>query len=326
MDDLALALKDAATDADDVIKSGRPPAPFLVGFEPSEELTKGHSKFQSLVGVSALIRMFSAMNTVAMRKSRGEDGTPPSLGDPAKFICALNDMAEATVKALTAGPLVGIYRQTGNGSTQTEEQLLKRSDLHGFVLPRIFGGIRSITKTHMEELDKVLTTFVSSIRPFKVTIPSVDASDVKDDESLLTDSTTVKTATIAATDHLIKFVVLIHHVRTTDITGDGTIVVCEPMTRMVNLNIRAKDWPIALHKPSKLDLFRKNEKVAFKMTTTILDFKLDEQKFIAAKSKFEIALKMMVGKDPTLAKIVEQDGLAGYGRQTCTIFAAGQDA
>lgn len=320
-----MGLKDAASDSNDVIKSGRPPVPFIVGIEPLKDNAEGYVQFQSLVGVSSLVRMFAAMNSVAIRKSRGDNGTSPSLGDPTKYINALNDTAEATVKALTAGPLAGMYQPLDNGSTQTEEQLLKRADIHSFVLPRIFGGLPSITKEHMEDLDDILTKFVASIKPFKISIPSGDASDDKDNQHPQTASTTITTAATVAPDHLIKFVVLIHHVKTTDVTGDGAVLICEPMTRMVNLSIRVEDWARALQKPGKLDLLRRNEKVALKLTTTIVEMRLDEKKFIAAKPKFETALKMMVGKDPALTKIVEEDGLVGYGRETCNIYETGPD-
>jgi hypothetical protein len=125
---------------------------------------------------------------------------------------------------------------------------------------------------------------------------------------------------------LIKHVVLIHYVRETDITGGGNFVIYEPFTRMVTLSIRAEDWSHALEKPSHLNPFKRNELIKFKMTTTFVDLKFGEQRYIASKAKFEQALKMMVGKYTTLKEITDAGGLDAYSRQTCTIWTARETA
>lgn len=304
MDDLALQLKDAITDCGKVTDAGRPPVALFFGFEPSaKQEDTSRENFMNLIGVSSLVRMFSAMNIITARKARDQSGRSDSIRNPAHFVAAINEEADAVIKAITGGPLASMYQQVNSGSTQTEEQLLKRPELHEFVLPRIFGGLRAIGKEHMENLDDILTKFTSALRPFKAD----------------------KTKSSDESEQQLRFAVLIHYVKTTDITGDGTVVVCEPMARLVSISVRAEDWAHALDKPSKLDLLRRNEKIRFKMTTTALELRLNQENYRAAKPKFEQALRLMVDKDAELLKIVEGGGLHGYGRETCNIFAAHED-
>ncbi|CAN9444625.1 unnamed protein product [Alternaria alternata] len=303
MDDLALQLKDAVTGCGEVAKAGRPPVAFFFGFKPSAKQDDDvRQSFDSLLGASSLVRMFSAMNIITARKARDQGGHSDSIRDPAHFVTVINEEADAVVKAITSGPLASMYQQVSN-STQTEEQLLKRPELHDFILPRIFGGLRVIGKDHMKDLDDTLTRFTSTLRPFRAD----------------------KTESANGNDQQLKFAVLIHYVKTTDVTGDGTVVICDPMTRLVSISVRAQDWAHALDKPSKLDLRRRNEKVPFKMTATSLELRLNQNDYIAAKPKFEQALKLMVDKDAELLKIVEDGGLLGYGQETCNIFAAHEE-
>ncbi|CAN9213156.1 unnamed protein product [Alternaria alternata] len=304
MDDLALQLKDAVTSCGEVAKAGRPPVAFFFGFKPSAKQDDDvRQNFENLVGISSLVRMFSAMNIIAARKGRHQGGHSDSIRDPAQFVTAINEEADAVVNAITSGPLASMYQQYNGGGTQTEDQLLKRPELHDFVLPRIFGGLPAVGKDHMKDLDDILTRFTSTLRPFK---PD-------------------KTGSSDGSDQQLKFVVLIHYVKTTDVRGDGTVVICDPMTRLVSISVRVQDWTHALDKPSKVDLRRRNEKVPFKMTTTTLELRLNQNNYLAAKPKFEQALKLMVDKDAELMKIVEDGGLLGYGHETCNIFAAEEE-
>jgi hypothetical protein len=182
MDDLALQLKDAVTDATDVIGTRRPPVPFFFGFELSIQNSEQHRAFSGLVGATALIRMFSAKNIIAMRKSC-KQSRPYSLGELNEFVTAFNETAEATMKALTAGPLSTMYKKADTGSTQTEEQLLERADLHAFVLLRIFGGLNQIKKQYMADLEKVLTRFVESFKPCRVgNLPEEGSEETEDSQ------------------------------------------------------------------------------------------------------------------------------------------------
>jgi hypothetical protein len=304
MDDLALRLKDAVTSCGKVADASRPPVALFFGFKPSAKQDKDAlQKFESLAGVSSLVRMFSAWNIIKARKAGHQSGQSNSIRDSAHFVTAINEEADAVAKAMTEGPLASMYLQVNSGSTQTEEQLLKRPELHDFVLSRVFSGLRAIGKEHMKNLDDILTRFISALRPFKAD----------------------KTQSSDGSEQQLKFAVLIYYVKTTDVTGDGTVVICEPMTRLVSISIRAEDWAHALDKPSKLDLLRRNEKVRFKMTATALELRLNQDKYHEAQPKFEKALKLIVDKDAELLKIVEDGGLLAYGHETCNIFAAHEE-
>lgn len=295
MDNLALQLKETISEPIAVIKSGRAPVPFFFAFEPSAKYPDRLQAFAGLMGGSALIRMFAAMNVIGTRKSL-EQTKAYTIKNPEEYVAAFNEKTEATIKAMTVGPLATMYRQADGGSTQKGEQLLKRSELHDFVLPRIFGGLAQISKKHMGDLDDVLTRFVASLKSFKVT-PTSDQPQL-------------------------KHVVLINYIKTTDITGDGSLFVTEAYTRMVILTIKAEDWSLALQKPSKLNPLKKDERINFNMTVTIVDYKFDEARYQANKPKFEQVLKTMVDSEPELKKITGSGGLGAYGWKTCTVWPA----
>ncbi|CAN9207694.1 unnamed protein product [Alternaria alternata] len=259
MDDLALQLKDAVTGCGEVAKAGRPPVAFFFGFKPSAKQDDDvRQSFDSLLGASSLrayVLCHEHYHGSAKRETRVEHSD--SIRDPAHFVTVINEEADAVAKAITSIPLASMY-----------QQLLKRPELHDFILPRIFGGLRTIGKDHMKDLDDTLTRFTSTLRPFRAG----------------------KTESANGNDQQLKFAVLIDYVKTTD-----------------------------------LDLRRRNEKVPFKIRATSLELRLNQNDYIAAKPKFEQALKLMVDKDAELLKIVEDGGLLGYGQETCNIFAAHEE-
>lgn len=292
MDSVTIELEKAVADPDTVIEAGYAPSPFIFGFEPPENDQGREKAFSQLLGVSSLVRMFAALNIVAARALRKQD-EPYSLADHAEYVAAFNEDAEATAKALTAGPLAELYDSSTGGSTQTEEVLLKRSELHSFVLPRIFGGLSCVTKQGMKDLDTVLTNFVAALKPYS-------GAPVADQPAL-------------------KHVVLVNYVRATDIIGDGTNLVIDPYTRFVSLTINTEGWFKALQKPG---FFSRNEKIKFSMTTTITEMKLDGGKYEANKPKYEQGLGIMVGEQDELKRIVTQGGLEGFGRETSGVMPA----
>jgi len=255
--------------------------------------------------MSAVIRMFAAMNIVTARKARKQEQAY-SITKPNEYLEAFNEGTDATVAAITRGPLAGFYGSSGGGTTQTENVQLKRSELHKFVLPRIFGGLSQIGPDQMKALDVALTHFVSLLKPYKA------ASSTDPDDT----TTALTTTTERPPQPQLKHVVLIQYVRATDITGSGDVFVYDACTRMVNISIGVDDWSTALRKPGFLS---KNEKIKFTMARTTVDFKLDEAKFSAAKPKYEQAMKLTVDGHDDMKKIMDEGGLEGFGRATCTV-------
>jgi hypothetical protein len=292
MDSLVYELQKAIEQPEEVVDAGYAPVPYFFAFQPSSKYADQRQAFNGLLGMNAITRMFAAINIVTARKAQ-EQNNGYSITKPAEYISSFNEGTEATIKALTVGPLSTFYDGSSGGSTQTEDQSLKRSDIHNFVLTRIFGGLSQISKNQMKDLDKLLTDLVSMLKPYK--------------------------AGSATDQSLLKHVVLINYIKATDITGNGSVFVIEPYTRMVALTIKAQEWTTALQKPGFL---KKNEKIKFSMTTTISDLKLDEAKYRANKARYEQAMKLTVGDQPDLKKIIDEGGIEAYGHKTSYVWPA----
>ncbi|KAI8947101.1 hypothetical protein F4801DRAFT_562255 [Xylaria longipes] len=295
MDTVAFEIKRAVSKPEEVVKDGLAPVPYIFGFEPGAKNSDQYHAFCRLLGMAAVVRMFAAVNIVTTRQTNKQP-EPYSLTKPEEYPAAFKEVTDATIKALTVGPLASLYDSSSGGSTQTEEQVLERSEIHKFVLSRVFGGLSQVSKKQLEhDLDRVLTQFVTQLKPFRAT-PEVDQD-------------------------ILKHVILINYARTTDLTGNGTVLVVDAYTRMVTLTMKVQDWFAALQKP-KAVLFKKPEKINFKMTTTVVDMKLNDAKYTASKGKYEQALKMMVDGHPELQQILDRGGLEAYGRETTHNYSA----
>lgn len=290
MDSLVYELQKAIRQPEEVVEDGFAPVPYFFGFQPAAKYPDQRQAFDGLLGMAAICRMFAAINIVTARKAQDQNNGY-SLSKSAEYVSSFNEGAEATIKALTVGPLASFYDNTIGGSVQTEDQTMKRSDIHAFVLSRVFGGLSQIGKSEMKSLDKLLTDLVSALKPFK-------AGSTTDQSTL-------------------KHVVVINYIKATDITGTGSVFVIEPFTRMVAVSLKAQEWFNALHKPGFLG---KNEKIKFSMTTTITDLKLNEAKYQANKGRYEQAMKLTVGDSPELKGIIDQGGIEAYGHKTSYVW------
>ncbi|KAI0815535.1 hypothetical protein GGR55DRAFT_629261 [Xylaria sp. FL0064] len=295
MDSLASEIKRAVSKSEDLVKDGLAPVPFIFSFEPGERNSDQAHAFSRLLGMTAIVRMFAAVNIVATRQTLKQPESY-SLAKPAEYLSAFKEVTDATIKALTVGPLASFYDSSSGGSTQTEEQVLERSEIHKFVLSRVFGGLPQVSQHQLEQdIDHTLTQLVAQLKPFK--------------------------ATSEMDQNTLKHVILINYVKTTDLTGSGTVLVVDAYTRMVTLNIKVKDWFAALQKP-KTGPFKKPEKIRFGMTMTVIDMKLNGAKYNASKARYEQTLEMMVDGQPELQEIFDRGGLEAYGRETTNILPA----
>lgn len=285
-------LRKDVTEPNASVEDGIAPAPFMIGLEPSAKYPDQRDAFTQLLGMAGITRMFAALNIVSARRARKQT-EPYSLNKPEEYVSAFNEGTDAAIKALTVGPLAGFYDATLGGTTQTEEILVKRSELHDFVLRRIFSGLVSVGKTQMDELDNILTDFVASLKSYKCT-PTADQPTL-------------------------NHVILINYIRATDISGGGNVFVIDPYTRMVSLSIKADEWAVALRKPG---ILKRNEKIKFGMTTTITELKLDKAKYVANKDRYEQALQVMIGNQDDLKKITNKGGVEAFGRETSLVLPA----
>ncbi|GAB0137518.1 hypothetical protein EsDP_00005778 [Epichloe bromicola] len=295
MDMVAVELQRAIAEPTATIKHGQAPSSFIFGLEPSPKEDDQVKAFSQLLGMSAVVRMFAAVNTVAARGSR-KQSKPYSLSKSGDYVAAFNEGTDAVIKALTVGPLAQFYDCSTGGSTQTESFTLKRTELHPLILKRVFSGLASITDEHMKDLDRVLTEFVSALKPYEC--------DPTDDQPNL------------------NHVVLINYIRATDLTGGGHVFVVEPFVRRVYISLKSQEWATALEKPGS---FGRNEKIKFRIETTVTEMKLDGPKYQANKAKYEQVLQLMTSNKRDLEKILKKGGLEAFGRKTCFLLPAEED-
>ncbi|KAF5667166.1 hypothetical protein FHETE_5869 [Fusarium heterosporum] len=295
MDTVASELQKAVAEPTVTIEHGQAPAPFMFGFEPSPKHQDQVQAFDQLMGMSAVVRMFAAINTVGGRGSR-KQSKPYSLSKPTEYVAAFNEGTDAVMKALTVGPLVEFYDTSIGGSVQKESFFLKRTELHPLVLQRIFSGLACVSEDHMKDLDQVLTGFVSALKTY--------------------------TCDPTSEQPTLKHIVLINYIRATDLTSGGGIFRVEAFTRRVYITLKSQEWATALEKPGFL---RRNEKIKFSMETTITEMQLNCPKYEASKAKYEQVLKLMVGDHGDLDKVVEKGGLKGFGRETCLVLSVDDD-
>jgi len=259
MGDLKLHLREAITKQTDLIRQGTAPPPYFFAFEPSAKAGQEPvQKFASLLGVSALARIFAAMNLVksAPDHSNGGEGGGHhyNLSNPGEYVAAFNEKAEATINAFTNGPLAAMYKHADGGAAASLELDVTRAELHGMVLPRIFGGLDQ-AEIHLKELDNVLTGFTSALKPFKLPVKAPPAPHIQtekggDEEGGNSDM--IHKEDGGSDTHPLpdlKHAVVVNYVRTIDITGgSGGIYIHKPCTRIAIFTVKPEHWAAALRK------------------------------------------------------------------------------
>lgn len=362
MADLKLHLREAIAQPTDLIKQGTAPPPYFFAIQPSGGGQEQGQKFSALLGAAALARILAGMNLVQSSPDHISAGTERnesstalhfSLKNPGEYVAAFNEKTEATINAFTNGPLASMYRQPDQGAATSLDLEVTRAELHAMILPRILGGLEQVGKTHLAELDKVLTSFTAALKPFKVpTLPGAPEQDGKD----------------ADLQPDLKHTVVVHYVKSVDITGgSGGIYVHQAFTRIVNFLVNPQQFASALQKsnrssaseqatvsgatsgaagqgravagssadtgivPSKIGALSRgwfggkpkpDERIKFTLRTTVLELELDDAKYHANKAKFENILKNLADGDEKLGPIAESNGLDTLGRNTCTIYQA----
>jgi len=258
MADLKLHLREAIAEPIDLIKQGTAPPPYFFALEPSEADHEQKQKFAALLGASALARILAGMNLVRSGPdhsgggdggdSKGDEAAPIihySLRNPSEYVTAFNEKTEATINAFTKGPLASMYEPSNGGVTTSLDLEVTHAELHATVLPHIFGGLHQVGKTHLAQLDKVLTHFTAALRPFKVFPPSRDHQGGKGREGADGEQ-----------QPELKLAVTVNYVKSIDITGGsgngGGIYIHTPCTRIVIFSVKPQHWEAALQKPVPL--------------------------------------------------------------------------
>lgn len=227
MEDLKLLLREAITEPALLIQDGKAPPPFVFAFEPPAGRGEdGDKKFAALLGVSALARIFAGMSVVQSRT--GEDYT---LNNPDQYVAAFNEKSEAAYDAFTKPPLSVMYERLGDNRAINLPLDVTRAKLHTTVISHVFNGLPQVGTEQLERLDGVLTDLATALKSLEVRCPGNGEEPLP----------------------VLKHVVAINYVKTTDITGgsggpDGGIYVCEAFTRVVVISVKPEQWALALRK------------------------------------------------------------------------------
>jgi hypothetical protein len=366
MADLKLHLREVITEPTDLIKQGTAPPPYFFAFEPLGGGQEQAKKFAALLGASALARIFAGMNLVRSGPdhSGGGDGKGDetsttrhySLRNPSEYVAAFNEKTEATINAFTNGPLASMYARCDGGAAASLDLEVTRAELHAMVLPRIFGGLDQVGKTHLAELDNVLTRFTAALKPFKVSTTSRGQGGKDGDDGY------------GGSEPLpeLKHAVVVNYVKSIDITGgSGGIYLHKAHTRIAIFSVKPQHWASALQKSAssaseeavapgaaghhhaadaaattgtseigarsgwfggkpkpKPSPPKPDERIKFTLNTTVLELEFDDAKYHANKAKFEGIFKGMAEGDEELGPVAESGGLDALGRSTCTIYQA----
>ena len=255
MADLKLHLREAIAEPTDLIKQGTAPPPYFFALEPSEADHEQRQKFAALLGASALARILAGMNLVRSGPdhsgggdggdSKGDEAATTvhySLRNPREYVTAFNEKTEATINAFTKGPLASMYEPSDGGVTTSLDLEITHAELHATVLPHIFGGLHQVGKTHLAELDKVLTNFTAALRPFQVLPPSHGHQGGKE-----------RDGGDGEQQPELKLAVAVNYVKSIDITGgsgdNGGIYIHTPCTRIAIFSVKLQHWEAALQKP-----------------------------------------------------------------------------
>lgn len=247
MSDLKLHLREVIAEPTGLIKQGIAPPPYFFAFKPSGGGQDQGQKFAALLGASALARIFAGMILVRSSPEHisgggGGGGGHYSLSDPSEYVAAFNEKTEATIEAFTKGSLASMYKQCDGGATASLDLEVTRAELHALVLPRIFGGLPQAGKTHLVELDKVLTRFTAALKPFKVPTTSRGQGGKEGDDGYGGSQPLPE----------LKHAVVVNYVKSVDITGGsggpGSIYLHKAYTRIAIFSVKPQHWASALQK------------------------------------------------------------------------------
>ncbi|KAH0183033.1 hypothetical protein KCU99_g9478, partial [Aureobasidium melanogenum] len=204
-------MKDALGGLRNTTEAGHAPLPIIVGLEHKKDIQGQAHAFAALLGVSAMVRLFSAINQIQESKSQ----SPPLLSNPYHAPLALAQQVGDTYRALTAGMLASMFAQKTN-TVLTADQTMKRSGLHSYVTKTLFGSIPSASQAVLDSLDDAMTDLIQVLKLFKMNS--------------------------SATQPTVDFCVISNFVKATDITRTNSAFVYEPMTRVLMLKVNVDNW------------------------------------------------------------------------------------
>ncbi|KAK4141430.1 uncharacterized protein C8A04DRAFT_30928 [Dichotomopilus funicola] len=236
MEDLKRHLKEAMADPTDVIEQGIAPPPYFFVLEPVTKDEEGAEKFEALLSAAAVARIFAAMDFV-QGSGKGKAGGPYSLRNPDEYVPAFNEKTKITVNTFLTRSMSGMYTQLPGGTVSKLNLDITRRDLHAKIVQLIFGGLDRIGEKHRKDLDKLLTSFTTALKPFKV--PGADKPEKEGDEDDQPE---------------LQHAVIVNYVKATDITGgsggDGGLFIYKPSSRIVVFSVKPRQWSMALDKSS----------------------------------------------------------------------------
>ena len=290
MGQLVALLENSIKTKEGQILEGNAPTPYCIGIEPPVGSDSRSQVFPNLMGMNAVLRLYSSIHEVHLLKQRNQT-SPYRIDNPKEVALAFGDSANATYQAMT-GALSEFYIFT-SGTTQTMNQTIRRSDLHSLFLGALFNGIKHVNQDVMKKIDALLTSFVTAVKDFAI------------------DSTQPQ----PSIDHCI----IINYMRENHLTGSEGEAVLEATTRLIYIKITTDSWKQAVHKPA--GFLHRNDKFNFVMEYTVSDRQLNIAKYLQAKPRWEKVMEPIASEgSQKFHEIISQQGIEGLGREMSSLF------
>ncbi|KAK1963108.1 hypothetical protein LY78DRAFT_683517 [Colletotrichum sublineola] len=271
IDELRDQLTDAAQGPANQVDNGRAPMPQDVPVMPPKSpdnpmtdeahVRKALEDFGHLRDITSIADLFIAMSNITKRTKRGHP-EPYLITDAAEAAQAMADMADSAYNVMLSPPLTGLY-SFGSGTQTTFSRRMSKTELHLGFLAEIFKGF-SLTDAAKKQLDGILTNFIKSLQ--NISVSSEKTSNTVDET------------------------IRIHQTIATNITGSSEhpIWVYQPRTRIVYMHIDGSTWKWATNKAN-------HESSTFNMRYVVVDFDLNVNRWLAAKTQLEAIFKKTAG-------------------------------
>lgn len=247
-------------------KAGRAPAPTQVAVIQPGDDPANSTNYSYLVQMGSMIQLYTSIYDLNMQKQRGAK-QPNGITDPAEAAQAFADQANAAYQAIK-GPLAGLYEITSENEVDTHKNMHK-TEIHFEFLQELFQGF-SLRKDALDQLDGVLTKFVSSIGDLNITSSSEDNS--------------------------INQALIVPQVARINVSGDDSNPswIHEAKTRLIYMKVDSHSWSWAT---TSKHSSASDSGFDFKMHNIVVDATLNVEMFLESKDKLDQIMIYLTGKN-----------------------------
>jgi hypothetical protein len=258
--DVIAQLKAAADGPDAEVSRGNPPMPQNVGILPAYDREHALESYGHLVEMSSLAALYTALWSAAVRAKRGHPD-PYRISVAKEAAQAFADMADCSYQIMSE-PLAGFYN-FAQGTSHVFNEKISKAELHLEFLSELFKGF-SLSKSHLLQLDGVLTKFMESLKTVTLTTESSEST--------------------------VDYTLRVNQVMRLNISGDeqDPVWAFQPRTRLIFMHIDASSYKWASNKASQQDY-------QFHMQYVVADFDLNVNKFLASRKKLDAIFQSLSG-------------------------------